>query len=85
MSGLLQDLMRSRKMSEVGRSAERSGGDGEEGGRCPSGQWRTPPVHLHVVPQVGLGGEALVALLAGERLLLGVDATMADELGGHPE
>lgn len=42
-------------------------------------------MHLHVVPQVGLGGEALVALLAGERLLLGVDAAVADELGGHPE
>ncbi len=42
-------------------------------------------MHLHVVPQVGLGGEALVTLLAGERLLLGVDAAVADELGGHPE
>ncbi|KAF7647823.1 hypothetical protein LDENG_00166040, partial [Lucifuga dentata] len=43
------------------------------------------PVHLHVVPQVGLGGEALVALLAGEGLLLGVDSAVADELGGHTE
>lgn len=42
-------------------------------------------MHLHVVPQVGLGGEAFVALLAGEWLLLGVDAAVADELGGHPE
>lgn len=42
-------------------------------------------MHLHVVPQVGLGRKALVALLAGERLLLGVDAAVADELGGHPE
>lgn len=42
-------------------------------------------MHLHVVPQVGLGGEALVTLLAGERFLLGVDAAVADELGGHPE
>lgn len=42
-------------------------------------------MHLHVVPQVGLGGEALVALLAGERLLLGVDAAVTDELSGHPE
>lgn len=42
-------------------------------------------MHLHVVPQVGLGGKALVTLLAGERLLLGMDAAMADELGGHPE
>lgn len=38
-----------------------------------------------MVPQVGLGGEALVTLLAAERLLFGVDATVADELGGHPE
>lgn len=42
-------------------------------------------MHLHVVPQVGLGGEALVALLAGEGLLLGVDPAVADELRGHPE
>ena len=42
-------------------------------------------MHLHVVPQVGLGREALVALLAGERLLLGVDAAVADERRGHPE
>lgn len=42
-------------------------------------------MHLHVVSQVGLGGEALVALLAGEGLLLGVDPAVADELGGHPE
>lgn len=45
------------------------------------GRRRAAPVHLHVVPQVGLGGEALVTLLAGERLLLGVDAAVADELG----
>ena len=43
------------------------------------------PVHLHVVPQVGLGGEALVAVLAGERLFLGVNAAVADELCGHTE
>lgn len=42
-------------------------------------------MHLHVVPQVGPGREAFVALLAGERLLLGVDPAVADELGGHPE
>lgn len=42
-------------------------------------------MHLHVVPQVGLGGETLVALLAGKRLLLGVDAAVADELGGDTE
>lgn len=42
-------------------------------------------MHLHVVPQVGFGGEALVALLAGEGLLLGVDSAVADELCGHPE
>lgn len=42
-------------------------------------------MHLHVVPQVGLGGKALIALLAGERLLLGVDAAVADELRGDPE
>lgn len=42
-------------------------------------------MHLHVVPQVGLGGEAFVTLLAGEGLLLGVDAAVADELRGHPE
>lgn len=65
--------------------SERSGGDGEEGRRPASGQQRALPVHLHVVPQVGLGGEALVALLAGERLLLGVDAAVTDELSGHPE
>lgn len=49
------------------------------------GRRRAAPVHLHVVPQVGLGGEALVTLLAGEWLLLGVDAAVADELCGHPE
>lgn len=38
------------------------------------------PVHLCVVPKVGLGGEAFVALLAGEGLLLGVDSPVADEL-----
>lgn len=43
------------------------------------------PVHLQVMPQVGLGGEAFVALLTGERLLLGVDAAVADELRGDPE
>ncbi len=69
----------------VGRLDERSRGDGEEGGGRPSGQWRTPPVHLHVVPQVGPGREALVTLLAGERLLFGVDATVAGEGRGHPE
>lgn len=42
-------------------------------------------MHLHVVPQVGLGREALVTLRAGERLLLGVDAAMTDELGGDTE
>jgi len=42
-------------------------------------------VHLHVVPEVGPGGEALVALLAGEGLLLGVDPPVADELGGDAE
>lgn len=42
-------------------------------------------MHLHVVPQVGPGHKALVALLAGERLLLGVDAVVADERSGHPE
>lgn len=50
--------------------------------------WRRPaaaPVDLHVVPQVGLGGEALVAVLAGERLLLGVDPPVADQLRGNPE
>jgi len=42
-------------------------------------------VHLLVVAQVGLAGEALVALLAGEGLLLGVDAPVADELRGDAE
>lgn len=42
-------------------------------------------MHLHVMPKVGLGGEALVTLLAGEGLLLGVDAPVANELGRHPE
>lgn len=42
-------------------------------------------MHLHVVPQVGPGREALVALLAGEGLLFGVDAAVADQLGGNPE
>ena len=42
-------------------------------------------MHLHVVPQVGPGGEALVALLAGEGLLLGVDPPVADQLGGDAE
>lgn len=43
------------------------------------------PVHLHVVPQVGPGGEALVTLLAREGLLLGVDPPVADELGRDAE
>lgn len=38
-----------------------------------------------MVPQVGLGGEALVAVLTGEGFLLGVDPPVADQLGGHPE
>lgn len=38
-----------------------------------------------MVPQVGLAGKALVALQAGERLLFGVDASVADELSGHAE
>lgn len=42
-------------------------------------------MHLHVVPKVGLGGEALVTLLAGEGLLLGVDAPVTNKLGRHPE
>lgn len=42
-------------------------------------------MHLQVMPQVGLGGEAFVALLTGERLLLGVDAAVADELRGDTE
>lgn len=42
-------------------------------------------MHLHVVPEVGLGREALVALLTGEGLLFGVDAAVADELRGNPE
>lgn len=42
-------------------------------------------MHLHVVPQVGPRHKALVALLAGKRLLLGVDAAVADECCGHPE
>lgn len=67
----------------VRTDSKRSGWDAEEG--RSSGRGWTPPVHLHVVPQVGLGGEALVALLAGERLLLGVDAPVADELRGHSE
>lgn len=42
-------------------------------------------MHLLVVAQVGLAGKALVALQAGERLLFGVDASVADELRGHAE
>lgn len=42
-------------------------------------------VHLLMVAQVGLAGKALVALQAGERLLFGVDASVADELRGHAE
>lgn len=42
-------------------------------------------MHFLVVAQVGLAGEALVTLLAREGLFLGVDAPMADELGGHAE
>ena len=42
-------------------------------------------MHLLVVAEVRLAGETLVTLLAGEGLLLGVDAAMADELGGHTE
>lgn len=80
----LSDWTSSEENCEAGWS-ERSGGDGKEGRRPASGQQRALPVHLHVVPQVGLGGEALVALLAGERLLLGVDAAVTDELSGHPE
>lgn len=38
-----------------------------------------------MVAQVGLAGKALVALQAGERLLFGVDASVADELRGHAE
>ena len=64
---------------------ERSRGDGEEGGRRPSGERQTSPVHLHVVPQVGPGREALVAVLAGERLLLGVETPVAHERCGHTE
>lgn len=42
-------------------------------------------MHLHMVPEVRLGGEALVTVLAGEGFLLGVDTTVADELRGHTE
>lgn len=42
-------------------------------------------MQLHVVAQVGLAGEAFVALLAGEGFLLGVDAPVDYELGGHTE
>lgn len=38
-----------------------------------------------MVSQVGPGREAFIALLAGKRLFLGVDATVADERRGHPE
>lgn len=49
------------------------------------GRRRSTPVHLHVMPEIGPGGEALVALRAGKWLLLGVDASVADELSGHSE
>lgn len=42
-------------------------------------------MHLLVVPQVGLAGKALVAQRAGERLLFGVDPSVAYELRGHAE
>lgn len=42
-------------------------------------------MHLHVVPQVGPGCEALVTLLAGEWLLLGMDAAVANKRRRHPE
>lgn len=42
-------------------------------------------MHLLMVPQVGFAGEALIAQQAGERLLFGVDPSMADELSGHAE
>lgn len=42
-------------------------------------------MHLHVVAEVGPGGEASVAEAAAERLLLGVDAEVADERRGRPE
>lgn len=68
------------------RLYKRPPGHAQVVGRGHSGRWRgAAPVHLHVVPQVGLGGEALVAVLAAEGLLLGVDAAVADELCGHAE
>lgn len=42
-------------------------------------------MHLLMVPEVGLARETLVAKEAGERLLFGVDAPVADKLGGDPE
>lgn len=42
-------------------------------------------VHLLVVPQVGLAGEALAAQQAGKGLLFGVDSPVTYELGGHAE
>lgn len=50
--------------------------------------WRgraAAPVHLGMVPEVGPGREAAVALRAGEWPLLGVDAAVTHQLGGHPE
>lgn len=40
-------------------------------------------VQLLVVSQVGLAGEALITENAGEGLLFSVNASVADELGGH--
>lgn len=42
-------------------------------------------VQLLVMSQVGLAGEALIAERARERLLFSVNASVADELGGHAE
>lgn len=69
-------------------SYEGAAGHTQEVGRTHThgrGRRGAAPMHLHVVPEVGLGGEALVALLAGEGLFLGVDAAVTDELGGNPE
>lgn len=38
-----------------------------------------------MVPEVGLRGEAFIALRARKGFFLGVHAAMADELGGHPD
>lgn len=42
-------------------------------------------MHLGMVPEVGPGGKAAVTLRAGKGPLLGVDAAVAHQLGGHPE